>query len=111
MIAATISYESWFTAEHEPPSMTRHANAFRFVVSVDGPLAAGIVVPFETIGATVANLLRCIEAVPPIEALPNGSSTEQIAVWIWHELVDVLPGLASVALSDGPFTVTYRGHR
>jgi hypothetical protein len=54
-------------------------------------------------------LLRCIEAVPPVETLPDGSSTEQFAVWIWGELSRALPGLAAVALSDGAFTVTYRG--
>jgi len=42
-------------------------------------ILAGIVMPFETVGAAVANLLRCIEAVPPADALPDDSPDQR---WI-----------------------------
>lgn len=106
---AAISYETTFTAEHHPPGRVRHTNVFRLVVTIEGPVGGGMVVPFEVIEAAVANLLRCIEAVPPTEAMPASSSVEQVAVWIWRELVDGLPGLVEVRLHDGPFAVTYRG--
>jgi hypothetical protein len=106
---ASISYETNFTAEHEPPGFDRHVNEFKLVVTIEGPIVGGLVMPFGTLGAIVANLLRCIEAVPPIEALPDGSSGDQMAVWIWHQLARELPGLVSVALTDGAYTVTYRG--
>lgn len=106
---ARISYETGFTAEHQPPGKGRHTNPFRLVVTVEGPIVDGVVVPFETVAAAVANLLRCIEAVPPTSAMPESSSVEQIAAWIWNEVVRALPNLAEVRLHDGPFAVIYRG--
>ncbi len=86
MKRASISHESRFTAEHQPPGHERHVTEFRLVVTVEGPIVDGIVIPFETIGAAVANLHRVIVAVPPVEAMPASSSVEQIAVWIWEQL-------------------------
>lgn len=109
MTRATLCYETSFTAQHEPPGFGRHENEFKLAVAIEGPVVGGLVMPFGTLEAVVANLLRCIAAVPPTEALPDGSSSDQMAVWIWDQLVRDLPGLAAVALSDGAFTVTYRG--
>jgi 6-pyruvoyl-tetrahydropterin synthase len=106
---AAISYETTFAAEHQLRGRERHTNAFRLGVVVEGPIVGGVVVLFETIESAVANLLRVLDAVPPTEALPESSSVEEIAVWIWGELRRWLPELAEVRLSDGAFTVTYRG--
>lgn len=53
---------------------------------VDGWIAA--------CGTKYATTLRCLVAVPPVEALPDGSSTEQISVWIWEQLAPGLPLIA-----------------
>jgi 6-pyruvoyl-tetrahydropterin synthase len=108
-----ISYEASFTAEHQAPGHEPHVHVFRLVVSVEGPLVDGVVMDFAelqvAVGAAVVNLLRCIEAVPPLEALPEGSSVEQMAVWIWGELARGLSNLAEVRIHDGAFAVTYWG--
>jgi 6-pyruvoyl-tetrahydropterin synthase len=104
-----LSYEASFRAEHQAPGYPPHEHGFRLRVTISGDLAAGVVFPFEHLRAAVTNLLRVIECVPPTEAMPGGSSVEQMAVWIWGELARGLPSLRAVELGDGAFIATYRG--
>jgi 6-pyruvoyl-tetrahydropterin synthase len=105
-----LSHEVTFTSEHQPVGHEAHTHPFRLVVTLAGEMGAdGMLVPFADVQAAVSLLLRTIECVPPLVALPGGSSVEQMAVWIWRQLVDKIPELVAVHLTDGTFTATHRG--
>lgn len=90
-----------------------HGHTYRLTVAVEGPLepSIGWVVDFAAINGATNEVIaqldhRVLNDLPGLEQ----PTTELIAVWIWNQLIDRLPGLARVTLYENARSgVTYRG--
>lgn len=82
-----------------------HGHRFRLTIRVEGTVdpLRGWVVDFAEVDQAVGPLLVMLDhsSLNDIEGLGNPTS-EKIAVWVWQELTEKLPGLAAVEVWESP---------
>ena len=90
------------SAEHGSANARVHGHSFRARVTIEGEIdpATGYVVHFDTLAAAIADARavldhRLLNEVPGLEA----PTLERIAVWLWGQLEERVPGLAEVLVA------------
>jgi 6-pyruvoyltetrahydropterin/6-carboxytetrahydropterin synthase len=103
-IRKQFAFEAAHVLPHHPGRCGRlHGHSYRLDVSVDGPLqtvgpAAGMVVDFDTIAATVRReIVDRLDHASLNDVVENPTS-ELLALWIWERLAPLLAGLAEVVV-------------
>lgn len=109
-----------FDAAHRLPDLPEghkcrrlHGHSYRLDVHVTGEVdpATGLVIDFGELKARVEPILeqldhRCLNDVPGLEQ----TTAERLAAFIFHRLVDYVPGLSAVALWESDTArCIYRG--
>ncbi len=89
---------------HHPGKCGRlHGHSYRFEVAIEGPLqsagpAQGMVVDFDEVAAVVkATIVERLDHASLNDLIPNPTA-ENIARWIWNELVAHLAGLVEIVV-------------
>lgn len=96
-----------FEASHQLPRhpgkcRRLHGHSYRFVVEVEGPIEPeqGVVIDFydldEIVGAKVISVLDHRH----INDFVDNPTAEWISIWIWRQIVEQVPGLASIELFE-----------
>lgn len=98
-------------AEH--PCARVHGHTFLVRVTVAGPIdgVTGFVVDFADVQRAFAPVYEALDHrfLNDVPGLENPTS-EHLAVWIWRQLKNPLPGLAEVEITEtGASGVRYRG--
>jgi 6-pyruvoyltetrahydropterin/6-carboxytetrahydropterin synthase len=103
-IRKSFTFEAAHVLPNHPGKCARlHGHSYRLDVALEGPLqeigpASGMVADFEVVSRVVkAAVVSQLDHRSLNELLENPTA-ERIAVWIWHSLVDELPGLAELTL-------------
>lgn len=109
-----------FDAAHRLPNVEAghkcsdvHGHSFRVEIHIDGPVDPryGWVIDFADIDRAFQPLLEELDHkyLNDIEGLKN-STSENIAVWIWHRLRIQLPQLSKIVVQESPESgCIYRG--
>lgn len=113
-----VSYEVDFEAAHWLPNVPDchkckrlHGHSYRVVITVAGEVGAttGMVRDYADIKAAAAPLVERLDHHTVNDVVPN-STSENLAVWFWDNLVADLPELASVTVHETARAYsTYRG--
>src|SRR5215510_5175722 len=113
-----IFTEFGFEAAHWLPNVPEdhkcrrmHGHSYRVSVHVEGPIGeeSGWVMDFADVSRTAEFIRLTLDHRLLNDFLLNPTS-ETIAVWIWGELSETLPGLSQVVVRETPTTgCIYRG--
>lgn len=113
-----VSYEVDFEAAHWLPNVADehkckrpHGHSYRVVITVAGPVGehSGMVTDYADIKAAAAPLVERLDHHTVNDVVPN-STSENLAVWFWDNLVGALPNLSSVRVHETARAYsTYRG--
>jgi 6-pyruvoyltetrahydropterin/6-carboxytetrahydropterin synthase len=113
-----VSYEVDFEAAHWLPNVPDdhkckrpHGHSYRVVVTVAGAVhpTTGMVRDYSDIKAAAAPLVERLDHHTVNDVVPN-STSENLAVWFWDNLVVALPELSSVRVHETARAYsTYRG--
>lgn len=90
-----------------------HGHTYRIRVVIEGELDAqyGWVIDFADIKAVFAPIKETLDHkyLNDIEGLENPTA-ENLAIWIWNKVVNLLPGLKEIWVSETPMSgCKYRG--
>lgn len=112
MSVVEVSYEVDFEAAHWLPHVDDdhkckrlHGHSYRVVISVRGEVGlGGMVVDYAVIKSAAAPLVEQLDHHTVNDVVPN-STSENLAVWFWNNLVDKLTS-SSARTSDGGFRLS-----
>ncbi len=119
-LTASITRAYRFEAAHRLPNVPKghkcgrmHGHGFRLEVVVRGPVGkqSGWVLDFADVDRAVRPLVDSLDhrTLNDVEGLLNPTS-ERLTEWFWKRLAPLLPGLAEVAVAEGPDSrVSYTG--
>lgn len=90
-----------------------HGHTYAITVAIEGEIdpATGWLIDFADIDERVGPIIRQLDhqLLNDITGL-NNPTCELLAVWIWRRVVDLLPQLSEVAVSETPTSrCAYRG--
>jgi 6-pyruvoyltetrahydropterin/6-carboxytetrahydropterin synthase len=104
VIRKTFRFEAAHVLPHHPGKCARlHGHSYRFEVAVAGPLqrsgpATGMVVDFDDLSAIVRpHVVDRLDHASLNDLLVNPTA-EEIALWIWAELAERVPGLVEIVV-------------
>jgi 6-pyruvoyltetrahydropterin/6-carboxytetrahydropterin synthase len=91
-----------------PPShkcARMHGHSYALTVTLEGEIdpATGWLIDFADIDERVGPIVRQLDhrVLNEIDGLANPTS-ELLAAWLWRHVVDVLPGLVEIVVSETP---------
>ena len=92
------------TLDTAHPCSKMHGHTFKIIVEIDGSIneRTGFVMDFYDLDTIVDNkIIKQIDhkILNDIDALENPSS-EHLAIWIWNELIDSIPILSEITISE-----------
>ena len=92
------------TLPDKHPCSKMHGHTFKIIVELDGPInkSTGFVMDFYDLDSIVSeNVLSHLDhkILNDIEGLENPSS-EYLAQWIWKRLIDTVPMLSQITVSE-----------
>ena len=92
------------TLDSSHPCSKMHGHTFKIIIELDGPIdkETGFVMDFYDLDVMIENkIIKKIDhkILNDIEGLENPSS-EHLSVWIWEQLIDSLPILAKITISE-----------
>lgn len=92
------------TLDLNHPCSKMHGHTFKIIIELDGPIddAIGFVMDFYDLDTIVDNkIIKKIDhkILNEIEGLENPSS-EYLSIWIWNKLIDSLPMLSQITISE-----------
>ncbi len=92
------------TLDSNHPCSKMHGHTFKIIIELDGPIddAIGFVMDFYDLDTIVDNkIIKKIDhkILNEIEGLENPSS-EYLSIWIWNKLIDSLPMLSQITISE-----------
>jgi 6-pyruvoyltetrahydropterin/6-carboxytetrahydropterin synthase len=103
-IRKRFRFEAAHVLPHHPGKCSRlHGHSYRFEVAIEGQLQAagpaqGMVIDFDEVSAIVkSTIVERLDHASLNDFIPNPTA-ENIALWIWNELVSSLPGLQEVVV-------------
>jgi len=103
-IRKQFKFEAAHVLPHHPGKCSRlHGHSYRFEVVVEGTLqtdgpAQGMVIDFDEISTIVKPaVVERLDHASLNDLIPNPTA-ENIALWIWNELVPLVPGLQEIVV-------------
>lgn len=103
-IRKQFKFEAAHVLPHHPGKCSRlHGHSYRFEVAVEGPLqtsgpAQGMVIDFDEISTIVKPaIVERLDHASLNDLMPNPTA-ENIALWIWNELVPLVSGLQEIVV-------------
>lgn len=117
MSVVEVSYEVDFEAAHWLPNVADdhkckrlHGHSYRVVITVKGQVDEdGMVVDYAVIKSAATPLVEQLDHHTVNDVVPN-STSENLSVWFWENLVQALPQLSSVTVHETARAYsTYRG--
>lgn len=89
-----------------------HGHSYRLVVSVERPVdpASGLAIDFGDLKAVVREAVVQRVDHRDLNDVMDNPTAENVAVWAWNLLIDLLPGLVEIELHETEScSVVYRG--
>ena len=102
------------TLEDEHPCSKMHGHTFNLIVEIDGEIdkSTGFVMDFYDLDKIVEkNIIKNIDhkILNDVPGLDNPTS-EYLSIWIWDQLIEKLPLLSKITISEEHGTgMTYNG--
>lgn len=117
MPVVEVTYQVDFEAAHWLPEVPdghkckrMHGHSYRVEITVKGPVnAVGMVLDYADIKAAADPFVNLLDHHIVNDHVPN-STSENLAVWFWENLIDALPQLHHVRVYETPRAYsTYSG--